>query len=54
MAPNFFFFLLLVIISPLVHIRHRPREAFYNPDQAAHYHILGHQVRGFISDQALG
>jgi hypothetical protein len=47
-----FFFPLLIFIPPLLHTRHHP--VCSNPDQAAHYHILGLYFWGCISDPAHG
>jgi hypothetical protein len=45
----------LPIIPPLVHTNPLPPpEVYYSPDQAAQYHILGIEARGFISDQTAG
>jgi hypothetical protein len=52
---SFFLFSLLIIIPPLLHTPLSPPPEMWDiPEQAAHYHILGLQVRGFISEPALG
>jgi hypothetical protein len=53
-SATFFRFPLLIIFLPLLRIHLSPPPGvFDSPDHAAHYHILGLQVGGFISDSAL-
>jgi hypothetical protein len=54
-SSSFFCFTLLIIIPPLlhVHLSPLPLDTCDSPDQAAHYHILGLYVGGFISEQII-